>query len=224
MARTIYVKSARARVDKNTGEALPLRTCENCNKEIAVGSSYKHISIKTGPRSSMRRYRCDDCADWQVWEYSSSLSALIAEIDFNARNAIASADDQAEATDVLAETAGAIRELADQKRDSAQAIEDGFGHSTQQSEELASQADDLDAWADDLETATMPDDPDPEEAECETCEGAGQITEEGAQPVTQPCPDCAGKGHPEEATEEQLDAWRAEVTDVLDGALDSCPV
>jgi chromosome segregation ATPase len=153
-----------------------------------------------------------------IWEYSNSLSARIAEIDFNARNAIGGVDDKDAAIGVLSETADSIRELADEKQESAQSLEDGFGHSTSQSEELAQQAEDLTAWASEVENAEIPDDPDPEEVDCETCDGTGQIIEEGD------CPDCDGQGHPDEATEEQLDTWRDEVTSALETVLDSCPV
>lgn len=218
MARTIYVKSARARYDKVTGAQKPLRVCESCNKSIEVRSPYKYIDIKTSAYSSHTRYRCGDCSDWMIWEYSNSLSARIAEIDFNARNAIGGVDDKDAAIGVLSETADSIRELADEKQESAQSLEDGFGHSTSQSEELAQQAEDLTAWASEVENAEIPDDPDPEEVDCETCDGTGQIIEEGD------CPDCDGQGHPDEATEEQLDTWRDEVTSALETVLDSCPV
>lgn len=224
MARTIYVQSARVRIDKTTGEQKPLRQCEQCSKEITVGSAYKHISIKTGPRSALTRYRCADCPDWQIWDYSSSLQARIAQIDYQARQDMAAVEDIPSVENVLSETGDAIRDLADEKRTNAQNIEDGFGHSTAQSEELAEQADALDDWAQEFESVDIPELPDPEEADCETCSGTGQITEEGAKPVMQQCPDCSGTGHPSTPTEDQMNTWRDEVADALSDILDNCPV
>jgi hypothetical protein len=223
MARTIYVKSARARINKGTGEQQPLRTCEQCGKDIQIGSAYKHISIKTGPYSSQRRYRCGDCPTWQIWEYSNSLSARLAQIDHNLRNAVADVEDKDAAESAFSEAADAIRELADEKRDAAANIEDGFGHPTTQSEELTEQADSLTGWADEIESAELPDDPDPADGECETCEGTGEITEEGAQPVMQTCPECNGSGIPDTPTDDQITQWHEDLEQAL-SVLDNCPV
>jgi hypothetical protein len=241
MARVTYVQSARIRIDKETGAPKPLHTCDKCETEIQIGAPYKHMSVKTGPYSSRKLIRCGACPDWYVWEYSSSLSARIAEIEHHAREAVATAEDKDAVESALTEAAEAIRELAEEKRDGAQNIEDGFGHPTTQSEELIQQADDLDAWADEIESADVPEDPDPEDAECEACEGYGQpepgdaqleqlslpansvFTIETVLRYARPCTECDGTGHPEEATEDQWDDWRTEVDNAL-SVLDNCPV
>lgn len=59
------VKSARKRYDAE-GNIKPLLTCDTCSRPIEVGSSYKHMSIKTGPYSSRQLVRCAVCPDWQT--------------------------------------------------------------------------------------------------------------------------------------------------------------
>jgi predicted nucleic acid-binding Zn-ribbon protein len=213
MASVIYVKSARQRYDAD-GMVKPLLTCDKCTKEIAVGSSYRHMSIKIGPRSSRKLVRCDDCPAWHVWEYSNSTSSRVAQIVYEAQEALTSTDDIDSAMNILQTAADAARELADEKREGASNIEDGFGHSTSQSDELTDLADQLEEWATSLETASIPDYPDPEDAQCETCAGSGEITEEGAKPAQQACPDCHGKGYPNNPTEEQIDQWRDELIEI----------
>src|SRR5690606_7844042 len=124
--------------------------CDNCGVEIKVGDPYKWIAPKSGPYGGTKRYRCSSCPTWQVWEYSSSLSARIAQIEHEANEAFAQAkciEDLEGARDAAAD---AIQELADEQREKADNIEDGFGHETQMSEELRQQGDDLEAWADEV--------------------------------------------------------------------------
>jgi hypothetical protein len=209
MATITRVKSARQRYNPD-GTVKPLNTCGSCGKEIAVGSPYKYMSIKTGSYFD-KLVRCADCADWYVWEYSNSTSARVAQIVHEAETSLSDADDEDAARDIMQTAAEAARELAEEKREGASNIEDGFGHPTMQSEDLTELADQLDEWSASLEQASIPDFPDEQDAECEMCAGSGEITEEGAKPVVQPCPECDGRGHPDEVTEDQLDAWRDEL-------------
>lgn len=216
MARVTYVKSARVRYNSD-GTAKPLLSCDACQKAIEVGSSYKHMSIKTGAYSSRKLVRCDSCPTWQVWEYSNSTSARTAQIAHEARTAMESADTADEVTDALQTAADAARELAEEKREGAQNIEEGFGHSTSQSDELTDLADQLDSWAEALEQADVPEFPDPENATCEDCEGKGTGGED-----MDTCATCEGSGHPKDPTDEQMDEWRDEVANMSE--LDDSPV
>ena len=156
---------------------LPNRNCGKCGKEIEVGQPYKHISPRSGPYGGRTMYRCVSCPDWHVWEYSSSLSARTAEIshdfwnDFN-ENVL---EDTDSVQDLLNSAAERVREIAEEKREGASNIEDGFGHATTQSDELNDVADQLDSWADDIEGADIPDYPEPEEADCDECDGSGEV-------------------------------------------------
>lgn len=221
MPRVVFVKAARERHD-STGAVKPLNTCDKCNKAIEIGSPYKHMSVKTGPRSSHKLVRCDGCPVWQVWEYSTSASARCAQIVHDARTEIEGLNeaDPDAVSDVLNTAAEAARELAEEKRESAQNIEDGFGHPTERSDDLNALADDLNAWADEIDAITVPDAPDPADAECEDCGGTGETETLDSTIV---CQECDGCGHAQEITEDQLDSWLGEVEDVLD-PLDNAPV
>lgn len=216
MARVTYVKSARVRYNSD-GTAKPLLSCDACQNPIEVGSSYKHMSIKTGAYSSRKLVRCDSCPTWQVWEYSNSTSARTAQIAHEARTAMEAADTVDEVTDALQTAADAARELAEEKREGAQNIEEGFGHSTSQSDELTELAEELDSWAEALEQVDVPDFPDPDDVNCPACEGKGTGGED-----MDTCSECLGTGHPTEPTEEQLDEWRDEVANISE--LDDSPV
>ena len=117
-----------------------------------------------------------ECPAWRPSELTSSphlatlygaqeaLSDALADLSLDPQDV-----DESTATDeitALAETfAEGVREAAEGYRESAQAIEDGFGHSTYVSEELEQKADDLDSWADDFDCVdaadpSFPDEPD----------------------------------------------------------------
>jgi hypothetical protein len=223
MPKVTYVKSARERRNSDS-TTKPLLTCDACQKAIEVGHSYKHLSIKTGAYSSRKLVRCDACPTWQVWEYSNSTSARTAQISHEARTALESAETVDEVTDALQAAADAVRELAEEKREGAQNIEEGFGHPTTQSDELTCLADELDSWADALEQAAVPDFPDPEDAECEGCEGKGHLASrpDCLPEGTDTCPDCKGTGHPEGLGPIGLAEWREEVANMPE--LDDSPV
>jgi RNase P subunit RPR2 len=229
MARTTYVKSARERFDAD-GNRKPDHTCDKCSAVIEPGMPYKHRSIKTGPRSSRLLVRCAPCPEWHVWEYSQSLSARTAQISHEARLAVEDAEDKESVEAVLQAAAESIRELAEEKREAASNMEEGFGHETSQSSELNDTADQLDEWADSVESADVPEVPDAEDAECEECEGQGSIKPQADGKDTEtpdgelvPCDECSGSGHPSEPTEDQLDDWRSEVEDAT-AIIDECPV
>lgn len=208
--------------DYNKPKPMPRCGYEGCkheSREIKVGESYKWI--EPHGRGVMTRHA--DCPTWNVWEYSSSLSARIAEIQ--GTNDVP--DDLAEPSDAtswLEDVAQQIRDLAEEKRESASNIEEGFGHETEQSAELNDIADQLESWADDLEGTEVPDLPEPEEEDCDTCGGTG--TDDSVEGEETPCTECDGTGQttPDEPSEEQMDTWREEVTEALQGALDESPL
>jgi len=206
---------------------LPNYTCDSCGKEIEVGTPYKHITPKSGPYGGRKRTRHESCPTWQVWEYSNSWSARIAQAthDFD----ISSAETVEEVQSALEDVAAAIKELAEESRETASNIEEGFGHPTSQSEEAEQRADDLDGWADEIETADIPDLPEPEEIDCQNCDGTGEVETAavltGESTEVETCEECNGMGQvtPEEPTEEQLDEWRENVIDAC-SIVDESPV
>lgn len=128
--------------------------CQIHGGKILPGDAYKHITPKSGPYGGWQKNRHTEHPSWQVWEYSSSLSARIAQIQNDVDFGLVDSPD--EVREVLGNMAEEIRSLAEEKREGASNIEDGFGHSTYQSEELEQTADDLDSWADDVEGAEVP--------------------------------------------------------------------
>jgi len=141
----------------------PNYTCDACRQEILPGTPYKHISPKSGPYGGRKLTRHEGCPTWQVWEYSSSLSARLAQISYDFSQAVDSAESPDDVQSALDDAGSAIEELAGEKREGAENIESGFGHSTYQSEELAELADNLESWASDVTSADIPELPDPEE-------------------------------------------------------------
>jgi hypothetical protein len=210
---------------------LPNRNCDKCRNEIKVGDPYKHISPRSGPYGGRTLYRCDECPTWHIWEYSSSLSAQLAETAWNFNAALDSVESEDDVQTALNETADEIRLIAAVKEEGADNIESGFGHETQQSEELREIADQLNAWADEIENATIPEHPETEETECEECSGSGSIAnpnwEEGSEDEEEEisCDTCDGTGQftPEEPSAEQIEAWRDEVRSDL-SIVDESPV
>lgn len=214
---------------------LPMPTCGKCGKTIEVGQPYKHISPKSGPYGGRTLYRCADCPNWNVWEYSYSLSARTAQIAHDFWGEIDNAETEDDVTGALENAAQAVRDLAEEKRESAQNIEDGFGHPTSASEDLEQVADDLENWADEIESADVPEVSD---HGCSSCEGEGTedcdqceegtvVAEDGTG--TGSCEQCDGTGKVEcsecggSDDYVDLDAWRDEVQNNV-SIVDECPV
>lgn len=214
--RPVFMKATEA--DKN--QPLPNHSCEKCGKEIEVGQPYKHVTPKSGPYGGRTRRRCASCPTWEAWDLSNALWARIEQVISPAQDAVedAKADHDAEAVrSALEEAAQGIRELAEEKAESAQNMEDGFGHETEQSTELREQGEQLEQWADEIESADIPDFPEEPEGEqdCGKCGGSGEVDEperEDADGDTVDCDECLGTGQVEatEVTDSQADDWETE--------------
>jgi len=165
--------------------------CGRCSKEIKKGDGYQWWKFRYGGK----RVRCLECPRPRYSELISSgkLSAIEA-----ARESIQDAieafrgDHDIESLRSALETAAEdVRQVAEEYRESAQNIEDGFGHSTQQSDELNERGDAVEAGADQIESA------------------AGELEdfdEEGEE------------GETEEAKEERKEAWVEEQTNKAEEA------
>lgn len=145
--------------DRN--QPLPLRVCGSCRQPIELGTPYKHITPKSGPYGGAQLNRHESCPTWQVWEYSSSMSARLAEIENSFQQALDSCESEDDVQQALDEAADRIEELADEKDEAGQNIEDGFQHETGQSAELKDTAEQLRSWAEEVRAATVPDFPEP---------------------------------------------------------------
>jgi hypothetical protein len=197
----------------------PPANCDHCHKPIEVGTPYKWVKPKSGPYGGARRSRHASCPTWQVWELSNSLDARIQQAtnDFDVSQ-VESEDDVTSALEAVAEQ---IRELAAEKEEAASNMEEGFGHPTGQSEELAEQAQTLEDWADEIESVEVPELAAADDVDCEDCDGTGQVDVEDVDEddedaeTEEECSACGGTGQVESDEEPDLDAWREEVEEAV---------
>lgn len=192
--------------EPDKSQPTPNDKCESCDTEIIPGMPYRWVQPKNGGR----RTRCADCPSWQPWDLSSALWARIAQIQDGFD--ISDVQTPDEVSEALSEMADEIRSLADEKHEAASNLEEGFGHSTSQSEEIEQQADELESWADDIENVDVPDLPEPEETDCEACNGAGEIGDDDGRLFA--CEDCDGSGQVppgDDPSDEQMEEWRSDV-------------
>ena len=165
MARVTYVKSAKGRKD---GRA---RKCSNCGTEIKPGDAYKWFANRIG-RYSQRKDFCADCRIRPSMQTTSPHLQTIYSGQEAAEDTLAAGGNDLSLTDIADAVRGyaeALREASESYGESADNMEDGFGHETQQSEEIRekaseceSVADTVEGTADDIEGM---DDPDAEEDE-----------------------------------------------------------
>lgn len=176
----------------------PNLVCEACGTEIKPGQPYKHVTPKAGPSGrGVQRNRCAACPTWHYWDLSNSLSARCAQI---AHEHEAEGLDSAEGyADAATAAVDEIRALAEEKSESAQNIEDGFGRATSQSEELAEQSSQLQEWADTVEQVEFPQAPDEADFDLEDDEG------------------------PEGTYEDAYQEWQDNCTEILSDALAQSP-
>jgi hypothetical protein len=215
--------------ERDLTRPLPMPKCSKCGTEIAVGQPYKYTEAY-----NRTIIRCGPCPAPQPWEYSSSLSALLAQIDHEASAEISEATDRDSLEAARDNAAQAVRDLAEQKEESAQNLEDGFGHETEQSNELREIADQLNSWADEIEGVDFPEDPEPGTDECPECSGHGTVEcsaceGEGCDDCTDgeaDCDECNGTGETEldEPTEDDLATWVDEARSALEDKMGECPV
>jgi len=221
----------------------PLYDCDFCRKPIEIGTPYKHITPKSGPYGGRKRTRHESCPTWQVWEYSSSLSARTAQIAFEFENALSNVETPDDVQSCLDDAAASVREIAEEKRESASNIEDGFGHPTSASEELEQVADDLDGWADEIESTDIPELPEPDPTskwyvngpEVQSLNEDGFESEDDARAALEEhlashedeseddwdIEEVEEEG--DEPTDDQMSEWRDEVVDAT-SIVDECPV
>jgi hypothetical protein len=203
----------------------PPETCTACRQPIEVGTPYKWIQPKSGPYGGRRMARHESCPDWNVWDYSNSLSAQLARISYDFSQAIDGAESPDDVQSALDDAGTAIEEIAEQKREGASNIEEGFGHATSASEELEEVADQLEEWASEVTSADIPDIPACEDCTdgqkpCDVCDGTGVVDDED-------CAECDGQSEVECDTcngdGEDLDTWHDDLADALT-IVDESPV
>jgi hypothetical protein len=136
--------------------------CSACGNPINVGDAYKHASIKTSAYGGYRLTRHEGCATWRPSQLSGNpkTSALLA-LGEAADDALGQLSepatfDEAETLfsstlpGIAQEAAESIMEVVEMYRESSEAIEEGFGHPTWQSEEFEDAASELEYWSDEV--------------------------------------------------------------------------
>jgi len=223
-------------------QPLPLLDCDfpGCtinDRKIAIGSAYKHISPKSGPYGGRQRNRHEEHPSWNPWEYSSSLSARLAQVQHEGATEIANlaeVDDFESVRDDLAQMA---QDLLDEKQESLDAMPEGLGENSV----LAEQVEALETW---VETISDVDEPDRPEVEpvtkwFVTGPDSQSLDEEGfdKEDEAQQALSAHLAKHPDESEddwevdseeteegevpEEALEEWLDQAREVLQEALDS---
>lgn len=210
MARVTHVKSAR----KDQG------SCIKCGTEIKAGDPYKWFANLIG-RSSIKKKFCASCqirpSDMTT---SPHLGALYSAIE-NAEDELAASPGPVTLDDfatILRTCGEAVREAGEGYTESAEAIVEGFGHETSQSEEIAEKAQELESFADELDSAADEiesiEDPDAEENDF-LGDFDGETDDEG-KPLD--------ADEFEEFVEAKRQERRDEADSMVNDALSNCPM
>lgn len=155
MARLNTVKSFRG----TTKTADGTLRCENCGATISVGDPYRWWANRL-PHSfgSSKHVRCfkDTCRPSQA-DMTPGRAGQLMRLQADGSDEISRAQSVEDLQSIAGSLAEQVRELGEELRESAQNIEDGFGHPTSTSEELEERAENIDGYADELESVDLDD-------------------------------------------------------------------
>jgi hypothetical protein len=177
MARVTYVKSAKGRKDGHS------RRCIKCGTEILPGQPYKWFANRIG-RYSQRKNFCANCRIRPSDQTTSPHLQTIYAAQEAAEDALAQVPEATltDLAEIVREYANGVREASESYTESADNMEDGFGHETQQSEEIREKAEACESAADEIESMADEiegmDDPDADESEFAD-EYEGEVDEKG---------------------------------------------
>lgn len=142
MARTTFVKSAR----KDQGH------CYKCGTEIKRGDSYKWFANRIGTYSQKKKF-CSNCIIRPSDQTTSDKLAQLYSAQELVEDALGVTFARDDIVSALEEAAAMARDVSDEYEQSADAIVDGFGHDTYQSDEIREKASACSEWADTLDSA-----------------------------------------------------------------------
>jgi hypothetical protein len=165
-------KTGRAIVRRVTTEdksqPLPNRRCGKCGTEIKVGDPYKWVALG-GAYGGHKKYACSSCQFRQSDLTSSDKLSQLYVIQENLEDLLNGEWSQGDLAGALEEASGDANGVAEEYTESADNIEEGFGHETYQSGEIREKAEACEEWASALEDAASEienmDDPDADESE-----------------------------------------------------------
>lgn len=227
MARLNHVKSFRGTSKTKDGTL----SCGKCGKTIKIGDGYRWWANKLpGSRGSFRNIRCMTCTI-RPSEMKPGRTGQIMRIGEDFDDAMRDyggwgQDDFQSAAENLA---GEIRSFGEELEESAQNMEDGFGHETYQSGELRERAERITSAADELDDLDLPEQ---DEHECEHCDGgkvdADHEFEAEPAPDDSTCAHCGMDAEDENHHEHDCDecggtgfdddAWREAMAEKLQDA------
>lgn len=219
MARVNYVKSARG---KKSGATV---RCANCGTEIKPGDPYKWFANRIG-RMSVRKNYCSTCQIRpSMMTTSPHLQTIYAgqEAAGDALDAFTGRGTLDDLSQILRDCAEAYREAQQSYEESADNIESGFGHETQQCQEIREKAEACETAADELEGAADEleglDDPGEEDAEFKDdpdFDYEGEVDDETGEPVDQEEYAAALHEFAEEQRDERWEAALEQARDAVD--------
>lgn len=132
--------------------------CPEPNKEIQVGTPYKHISPRSGPYGGRQLNRHASCPDWNIWDYSSSIDARVAQVQSEGEDAIDRLEEEDDFDSILEEIKALAEELWQEKEESLNALPE----SLQETGELYERVQALEEWVNGFDDADRPDFPEAE--------------------------------------------------------------
>lgn len=205
MARTIYVKKAR-----KDQQPCMSPSCKHTSRAISAGMPYKHFSMKL-TYGGVRKVYHEDCHIPQSHRTTSRMGEIY-DAQEEAENAMPQEPDETGTLETIAsDFAQTVREVGEGYTESADNMEEGFGHSTFMSDELREKGESLEEWANDLESLDFE-----EFDEVEAREQARNDSdlEDGDEDTPEV----------EEAVEEARSTWWEEQVEKLNSELGNCPV
>lgn len=177
MARVTYVKAAKGRKDGR------LRRCIKCGADINPGDPYKWFASRIG-RFSQRKDFCANCPVRPSDQTTSPHLQTIYMAQESAQDALDKGGDLGlgDIAEIVRGYAEGVREAGQGYEESADNMEDGFGHETYMSTEIREKAEACEGFADETDSAADDieglDDPDVDESEL-LDEYEGDLIEEG---------------------------------------------
>lgn len=200
-------------------------TCEACRQPINIGDPYKWVAPRAHRAAKgIKRNRHTSCPGWKPSELTSSPHlATIYAAQENADKemaaiSIGSVDEAESVVEVLEQIATdfaeSIMEAAESYGESADAIEDGFGHETYQSDELREKSEAVEGWADEVASFSVY--PFDEEFVCDDC-GEPESVEEHEDEEHEDY-------HEYVADEGPLQDWLADAVDELSDLIGNNPI
>ena len=152
---------AKLYVTKHARPSKIERRCYRCRELVLDGEPFAYMGFKTGV-GGFYRYWCKDHMQPKLSEMTSNprlqtIAQTGEQVEeaiggFLSDNSLGSKEDLVSALESAAEE---IRGVAEEYTKSADNIEEGFGHATQQSDESREKGEALGEWADALESAAQ---------------------------------------------------------------------